>query len=52
MVGGNLLKIFGHAKSQDTTFGIVNQKDTTDITLSGIVTQDTNPPQPTFHIMV
>ena len=52
VAGENLPKIFGHARSQDLLYAIVNQEGTTDVILSGVITQDTNPPQPTFHIIV
>ena len=46
------LKISVHARIHDTTYGIVNPEDTTDVILSGVIIQDTNPFQPIFHIMV
>ena len=41
-----------HAKSHATMYKIVNLEDTTDVTLSGVVIHDTNPFQPTFHILI
>ena len=52
MVRGDSLKISLHARNHDKTFGIINQEDTTDVTLSGVVTHDTNPPWPIFRIMI
>ena len=39
-------------KSYNTMYGIVNLEDTTNVTLSGVVTHNTTPFQLTFHIMV
>ena len=54
MAQENLLKIFWHTRSHNTTYGIVNLEDTTDVTLSGVVNQNKNPPQPhpTFYPMI
>ena len=52
MARGNFLKIFRHVRSHNTMYGTVNLEHTTDITLSGAVNQNTNLPQPIFHLMV
>ena len=49
---GDYFKILVHARSHDSTYKIVNQEDTIDVTLSDIATHNTNSPQPTFHTMV
>ena len=49
---GDLLEISVYTRSHDTTYRIVNQEDTIEVTLSGVITHNTNPPQPTFHVMV
>ena len=45
-------KIFVHAESQDTMYGIVNLEDTTNVKPLDVVTQDKNLHLSTFHIMV
>ena len=52
MARGDWLKIFGHTRSHNIMYGIVNLEDTTDVTLSGVVDQNTNPHQPTFYLML
>ena len=41
-----------HTRSHNTMYGVVNQLDIIDITLSGAVTHNTNPPLSIFHIIV
>ena len=48
----NSLRISVHAKSHNTMYGIINLEDTTDVTLLGVITHNTNPHRPTFLIMV
>ena len=43
VVQEDLLKTFLHAKSHNTMYGIVNLKDTTEVTFSGVVSHNTNP---------
>ena len=52
VVRGDLLKISIHAKSHNTMYIIVNQKNIINVTLSGVVTQNTNPLWQTIHIIV
>ena len=35
VVRGNLLKVSIHARSHNTTYGIVNKRDTINVTLTG-----------------
>ena len=40
------------SRIHNTTYRIVNLEDTIDVIFSGVIIHDTNPFQPTFHIMV
>ena len=52
MTHGSLLKISGHAKSHYITYIILNQEDTTNVTLSGVVNHTKNPSRSKFQIIV
>ena len=49
---GDSLKIFMHARSHDSTYRILNQEDTIDVTLSGVVNHNAKPLRLIFHILV
>ena len=52
MAQEDLHKTFVHAETYDTMYGIVKLEDITNATLLVVVTHDTDPHLPTFHIMV
>jgi len=43
VVQGDSLKIFMHVRNHDSTYATVNQEDTINVTLSGIVNYNTKP---------